>query len=212
MLIEARAATPSWAASVSWVQGRAEDIPALNLGRFQAVTLAQSFHWTNKDAVAEIVYDCLEPGGSMLLIHHEAPSLGPADPSSIGIPDATDSYGRHHPPIPHKLIDEVLVSWLGRGKPPPDPNPEPYQDLLSRTPFGPPERLVLPGRADLIRTIDEVVDNYLSTSFAAPDLFKDRLSEFRTDLAAALRKNTNTGRFLEWPGDTEVLIATKRVG
>lgn len=210
MLTEARAATPAWAEGVRWVQGRAEDIPALNLVRFQAVTLAQSFHWTQKDAVVEIVYDCLEPLGSMILIHHDASSFGPGEPSSIGMADATASPALLHPPIPHEVIEEALVRWLGRGKPPPDPNREPYRSMLARTRFGPPESLTLPGRADLVRTVDEVIDGYLSTSFAAPDLFGDRLPDFRAELSATLSKHTTTGRFFEWPGDTEVLIATKR--
>lgn len=156
------------------------------------------------EVVAEIVYDSLEPGGSMLLIHHEAPSFGHFKQSSVG------TTGVQHPPIPHDSIGEVLSRWLGRAKPPPAPNQEPYRDLLARTRFGVPERMILPGRSDLIRTIDEVIDNYLSTSFAAPDLFGDRLKEFRSDLAAALRAKTHTGYFWELPGDTEVLIATRR--
>jgi len=214
MLMEARTATPaSDRDKVRWVQARAENIPALNLGRFQAVTLAQSFHWTDKDAVAEIVYDSLVPGGSMLLIHHEAPSFGPGTPSTIvtGEPSGAPQ-GPAHPPIPHEVIEQMLVGWLGRGKPPPDPNREAYNDLLARTRFGPPERLLLPGRADLIRTVDEVIDNYLSTSFAAPDLFGDCLPQFRSAVARELRRHTDTGCFWEWPGDTEVLIAIKRSG
>ena len=210
MLIEARAATPASARDKAcWVLARAENIPTLNLGRFQAVTLAQSFHWTDKDSVAEMVYDSLVPGGSMLLIHHEAPSFGPGVPSTIGTREPSGAPQGPHPPIPHEVIEQVLVRWLGRGKPPPDPNREPYHDLLARTRFGPPERLLLPGRTDLIRTVDEVIDNYLSTSFAAPDLFGDRLPQFRSALASQLGRHTDTGCFWEWPGDTEVLIATR---
>ncbi len=212
MLREARAATPTPDRDkFSWIQARAESIPALNIGRFQAVTLGQSFHWTDKAAVTEIVYDSLVPGGSMLLVHHEAPSFGPGVRSTIDPGEAGGApQAPPHPPIPHEVIDLVLVRCLGHGKPPPDPNWEPYRDLLARTRFGPPERLVLPGRADLVRTVDEVIDSYLSTSFAAPDLFGDRLSQFRSDLAGELLRHTDTGRFWEWPGDTEVLIATRR--
>jgi SAM-dependent methyltransferase len=200
MLAEARALTPYARAAPSWVVGRAEDIPDLNLGIFHAVTLAQSFHWTNKEQVAEIIYDILAPGGAMLLIHHDAHAYESPENLPSGPP---------HPPIPHELIDTVLVRHLGRGKSNPDPDWEPYSDLLARTRLGRPTRLVLPGRRDLVRTVDDVVDNYLSTSFAAPDLFGDRLEEFRTDLASTLAQHTDTGLFWEWPGNTEVLIAVK---
>ena len=45
--------------------------------------------------------------------------------------------------------------------------------------------------------------------FAAPELFGDRLADFRADLAATLHRHTKTGFFWEWPGDTELLIATR---
>ena len=204
MLAEARVRPePAPAASLRWVRGRAEDIPALALGGFQAVTFGQSFHWTDREAVAAIVYESLEPGGAMLLIDHE--EAGRESPPKL-------VSGPPHPAIPHELVNSVIVRYLGRGKPPYDPNLEPYADLLARTRFGPPERLLLPGRSDLIRTVDDVIDNYLSMSFAAPQLFGERLEEFRADLAAILARHTDTGRFWEWPGDTEVLIARKANG
>jgi len=82
--------------------------------------------------------------------------------------------------------------------------------LLERTPFGAPAKLVLPGRRDLVRSIDDVIDNYLSTSFGAPDLFGHRLDAFRAELALSLAQSTVTGAFWDYPGDTEVLIAVKR--
>jgi len=200
MLTEARKLTPaSGRGKIRWVQGRAEDIPALDLGRFLAVSLAQSFHWTDKVAVVEIVHASLEPGGAMLLIHHDPSSPAP----QVGRPP--------HPPIPHAVINDALVRYLGRGKSPPDPHRERHEVFLARTRFGAPQRLVLPGRTDLVRTVDDAIDAYLATSFAAPDLFGERLGEFRAELTHALRQHTDTGLFWEWPGDTEVLIARKRV-
>ena len=56
--------------NVRWVRGRAEDLPALGLGRFGLVTFAQSFHWTDREAVAQVVYDILDPGGVLALVSH----------------------------------------------------------------------------------------------------------------------------------------------
>jgi SAM-dependent methyltransferase len=200
MLAEARKAAAGTPAA-RWVEARAEDIPDLGLGRFQAVTLGQSFHRTDKEAVARIVYETLEPGGVMILVHHalngyEAPGSLPAGPP--------------HPPLPHAAVEEVLRRYLGRGRPPRGPNQEPYAAILARTPFGDPELLTLPGRRDLVRSPGDVIDNYLSTSFAAPDLFGPRLEDFRTELTEVLAAHTGTGFFWEWPGDTEVLVAVKR--
>ncbi len=209
MLDEARAATPAANRAMRWVHGRAEEIPTLHLGRFHAVTFGQSLHWTDREAVVHGIFDSLVPGGALLLIHHD-PAFGPGSPSSIGAATGRAvSQVPAHPPIPHDAINQVLVRWLGRGRPP-DPDSEPNADLLARTRFGPSECLRLPGRANLVRTVDEVIDNYLSMSFAAPDHFGDRLDEFRADLGSTLRRHTDTGRFWEWPGDTDVLIALKR--
>ncbi len=54
-------------------------------------------------------------------------------------------------------------------------------------------------------------ENMLSTSFAAPEVFGDRLDEFRAELRDRLRDAAGaSGKFLENPGDTEVLIARRR--
>src|SRR4051812_13860078 len=58
--------------NVRWVQGVAEDIAALNLGRWRAVTFGESFHRVRRLEVAETGYDLLVPGGSLVLISHNA--------------------------------------------------------------------------------------------------------------------------------------------
>ncbi|MBO0703196.1 MAG: methyltransferase domain-containing protein [Candidatus Dormibacteraeota bacterium] len=205
MLAEARAAAAGLAAaSIRWVEGRAEDIPSLGLGSFDAVTMGQSFHRTDRDVVARITYDTLKPGGAMLLVHHTLEIYEDNPPLPVG--------GPPHPPIPHAAIDPVLERYLGHGRPPADPNAERHETMLRRTPFGAPEMLILPGRRDLVRSVDDVIDNYLSTSFAAPELFGDRFDDFRAELGRVLAIHTDTGFFWEWPGDTEVLIGVKSVG
>ena len=53
-----------------WVHAVAEDLGALQLGKFRLVTFGQSFHWTDRERVAEMVYDLLEPGGALAVIVH----------------------------------------------------------------------------------------------------------------------------------------------
>src|ERR1700686_2124669 len=60
-------------ANVGWVQGLAEEIPALDLGVFRLVTFGQSFHRTDRERVAEAVYDPLDPAGNTAL---GAPPVG----------------------------------------------------------------------------------------------------------------------------------------
>ena len=65
-----RAAGEERVMNIRWVQGLAEDLPAVALGPYRLVTFGQSFHWTDEQQVAETVYDMLEPGGALPLIVH----------------------------------------------------------------------------------------------------------------------------------------------
>ena len=68
MLAEgARRAADAGIENIVWVRARAEDLPA-GLGRFRVATFAQSFHWMDRDRVAAIVFEMLEPGGALVHI------------------------------------------------------------------------------------------------------------------------------------------------
>lgn len=187
--------------NVRWVRGRAEDLPALALGRFALVAFAQSFHWTDREAVAEVVYDLLEPGGVLALVSHMVEGrprlVGPA-----GVP-----------PIPHDAIKEVIARYLGperrAGQGTVVLPTERYETLLTRTRFGRPRTVYLDGRADLVQSVEDVLANVHSMSYAAPPLFGDRLEAFDADLRALLTSISPGGTFWDWPGDTEVLLARK---
>ncbi len=185
---------------VRWRHARAEQIPELDLEPMRLVTFGQSFHWTDRQLVAEAVYDLLEPGGSIALVTHDidarpAPTDGPA------------------PPIPHAEIEAIVDRYLGperragHGLRPVDPERD--EVSLARSRFGAPRVVHAPGRTDIVRRADEVVSNYLSMSFAAPHLFGDRLDAFVADVTAVLVAASPAGRFWDWPGDTSILLATK---
>jgi hypothetical protein len=65
------------------------------------------------------------------------------------------------------------------------------------------------GRPDLIKDLDAVVANYFSMSYAAPRLFGNRRADFEADLRRLLLERSPDGLFWDWPGDTELVIATK---
>jgi SAM-dependent methyltransferase len=201
MLAEAaRLAAEGGKGNMRWQRGRAEDIPELDLGTFQLVTFGQSFHWTDRPATAEAVYAITDPGGALAIISHTSTDR-PAPP------------GPGLPRIPLADVEEALARFLGpkrrAGKGLRNIAPEPHQDVLAASSFGPPERLVLPGREDLVRTPDDILANLYSTSFAAPHLFKDRREEFENELRTMLAKHSAQGLFWEWPGDTEVLLCMR---
>ena len=183
-----------------WVHTRAEDIAQLRLGECRVVTFGQSFHWTDRERVAETIYDLLEPGGALVLIVHTV--------EGREVPPGPD-----HPAIPHDEIRSLIEDYLGaerragqgRACAPPDR----YEAALARTRFGAPRVVFAPGRPDIVRDIDSVVAGYYSLSWAAPHLFGDRRASYEADLRALLRARSSDGLFRDWPGDTEILIADK---
>ncbi len=201
MLAEAgRRAANHEGGTLAWVQARAEELPIRVPGGVKLVTFGTSFHWTDRARVAEVVYDVLAPGGALALIEHQVQGR----PVPAGPP---------YPPIPHAAIEQVIDRYLGpvrrAGQGLRVLSPEPHETVLRRTRFGPPQRLFVPGRADLVRDSDQVVAGYFSMSFATPRLFGDRRAAFEAEVRATLLAHSASGRFWEWPGDTAVLLVRK---
>lgn len=165
-------------------------------------TFGQSFHRVRRRAVAETVYDVLVPGGSLVLISHNSEDGRPR-PASPGYPE-----------VPHAAVRELIVQYLG------DATrryletwhanqPESFEETLAQTRFGGSRTVYASGRADLVKNIDTVVANYFSLSYAAPRWFGSRRADFESDLRRLLRERSADGLFWDWPGDTELVIATK---
>jgi SAM-dependent methyltransferase len=205
MLAEARAhAAAAGLTAVDFVRATAEDLPRLEMPPMRVATFGQSFHRTDRLRAAAAVYDVLEPGGSMVLVVHD-----PTRPPPRQRPDA--------PPIPHEDVHRLIRGYLGSelrsgARPAADYSAERFEDTLVRTPFGRPRVTYAPGRPDVVRDVEGVVAGYLSMSFAAPPMFGSRLPDFITDLRALLEQRSPTGYFWDWPGDTEILIATRHTG
>jgi ubiquinone/menaquinone biosynthesis C-methylase UbiE len=188
-------------ANVRWIQGTAQDISGLGIGPCQVVTFGQSFHRVHQLEVADAVYDLLEPGGSLVLISNEV--NGRPKPEVPG-----------YPGIPHDEVRELIIVYLGEGTRHylatwNEGMPARFEDALLRTRFGGSHTIYAPGRPDLVRDVDTVVANYFSMSYSAPRLFGDRRFEFEHDLRSLLLEHSASGLFWDWPGDTELVIATK---
>ncbi len=198
MLAEARRqATGPAQEGVRWVRGRAEDIPALGLDGFRLTTFGQSFHWVDRRAVAEILYERTRPGGALAVVKHT-------------VKERPAPTGPGRPPIPHDAIDALLDRYLGRAWNVRDArDPAPHAEVLAGSPFGRPERIVLPGREDLVRTPGDVLAYLYSTSFSAARLFGDRRGDFEADLRELLLAHAPGGLLWEWPGDTELLLCVR---
>jgi len=202
MLAEARrAATQLGLSNLCWVQALAEDLPAAAPGPYRLVTFGQSFHWTDERSVAEAIFNMLEPGGALALIAHTVQNRPKPQPAGV--------------PIPHDEITALVAKYLGStrraGQAEAPRRTHRFEDVLVQTRFGAPQSAFLPGVPDLLRTTDSVVSGYFSFSWAAPHLFGDRADAFADELRSLLNARSAEGRFWDWPGDTEILLARRPV-
>ncbi|MFD8354819.1 class I SAM-dependent methyltransferase [Streptomyces coelicoflavus] len=199
MLAEAArgAAELEVAEKVRWVRARAEELPA-GLGDFTVATLAQSFHWMDRERVAATVRRMLRPGGALVHISDLKGESRTVD----GLP---------HPPVPRAAIDALVRRYLGpvrragRGLLPCG-TPAGEHAILAGAGFAGPYRRVVPGGQAMVRTCDDVVAGVFSMSFSAPHLFGDRLPAFERDLRLLLREVSPSVRFSERRPGTEVFV------
>lgn len=196
MLAEAERLGVERGTDATWLLARAEDLAAhVGDATIRVATFGASFHWMDRDLVAALVHDALEPGGAFV---HVGPGH-PTDRPPTDVPlEAVDALVRHHLG-PHRRA--------GQGIRPTSPGDE--DAVLARLPYDGPQRIVVTGRP-LERTVDQVVAHVLSMSNAAPHLFGDRLEEFTTELRALLGDGRRT--FVADQGDTLVRIWRRRTG
>jgi SAM-dependent methyltransferase len=201
MLAEARRrAAETGQADITWVTAVAEDLPSLDISPCRLVTFGQSFHRVQRLAVAEAVYDLLEPGGAIALIAH-----------AVDGRDVPPNPG--HPTIPHDDIRDLIIDSLGeetRAHLTAAAVPqERFAETLARTRFRATHTYFAPGRNDLVYDVDTVVAMYFSMSYAAPPRFGTSRIAFEDALRQLLLNHSPEGLFWEWPGDTEIVVATK---
>ena len=201
MLAEgARRAAEAGIGNIRWVRARGEELPA-GLGSFRVATFAQSFHWMDRDRVAAIVFEMIEPGGALVHIS-DLKTREPPDPSSDQLP---------HPLPPYEAMRELVRRYLG-----PVPragqgvlrygSPDGEAIVLRNAGFQVPERVQVPAGGVQVRNADDLVAWVYSLSGSAPHLFGDRLDEFEADLRHLLQEASPSGLFAERPPDTEVFI------
>jgi ubiquinone/menaquinone biosynthesis C-methylase UbiE len=198
MLAEAeRRARELGVRNARWVKARAEELP-FDLGTFRVATFAASFHWMDRDRVAAIVREMLEPGGAF-----------------VQVTDVADDRPEREEPLPYpspprEAIEEIKRKYLGpqrrAGQSIRVDSPSGEAEVLARAGFGGPERIRLPFREVIVRSVDDVLASYYSSSGSAPHLFGERLPEFDADMRRALAEASPRGKFAERTEDTKIII------
>ncbi len=179
--------------NVAWRQMRAEQLPA-DLGSFDLVTFAQSFHWMERERVAKIVRGMLRDGGSCV---HIRATTHRGDYGDDVLP---------RPRPPYEQIEALVASYLGpvrragRGRLPtgiPSGVGGDESDVYREAGFEGPASFTVE-RGELVdRSVDEIVAATFSLSSSTPHLFGPRRDEFEVELRALLQAASDGGRFCE---------------
>jgi len=178
MVREATARAP---ANARFMLMRAEELPG-NLGAFDLVTFAQSFHWLVQDVVARTVHEMLRQGGAV--VHF----------------GATTHRGEESE-VPYDAIDELVRSYLGPVRRAgasllPDGTPRWEDDMFRAAGFSGPTRMDVPAHPH-VRSSDDIVASVFSMSSSAPHLFGERVHDFERELRALIGDGPFTERFRE---------------
>lgn len=165
--------------NVKWLQGRAEE-QADNWGTFRLIMLAKAFHWMDRDSILEILYRSLEVNGGIAII------------------DAY--YEGQEPFFWQPKVDEVVRRYLGNdriaGNSTYKHPTEKHEEVVLRSSFTNVERHVLPSYT-ITWTVDSMIGNLYSTSYAARRLFGENIRRFEEDMKSALLELNPEGIFTE---------------
>jgi ubiquinone/menaquinone biosynthesis C-methylase UbiE len=178
-----------------WVQGRAEDLSA-DLGPFDVVTFAASFHWMDRPLVAGIIRRMLEPDGAVVHVDNR-------HQDDLALDDALPA-----PPV--ERIAALRRAYLGEdrraGQGIRNSSPGDEAAVFRAAGFAGPELVVVPDGRTIVRSADDLVAETFSLSSSAPHLFGDRLSQFEADLRGVLAEASPDDEFAVRLPDNELKI------
>jgi SAM-dependent methyltransferase len=184
--------------NITWLHANAEDLG--DEGRFQAVTLAQSFHWMDRPVVARKIRDALGRGGCCVYV-------GATTHEGTGA-----TKGSPYPAPPRPEIRELIQAYLGperragRGVVAGGSTPDEEDVIFRDAGFSGPEVVAVAGGDVFERSEDQIVASVLSLSSAAPHLFGDQLPGFTDDLREVLRTASPSRMFSEELGEMRLVL------
>ncbi|WP_339315975.1 class I SAM-dependent methyltransferase [Paenibacillus sp. FSL R10-2734] len=174
-----------------WLQGRAEEL-ANDWGSLRLTIMAKAFHWMDRESILEILYHSLEDNGGIAVI---------------------DTFNQQQEPLAWQLkVNEVIKYWLGderiAGKSTYKHPQERHENVIMRSSFAHVERHVLPSYS-ITWTVDSIIGNLYSTSYATRRLFGGNIDRFENDMKSALLEIEPMGIFTE-ELSVSVITAFKR--
>jgi SAM-dependent methyltransferase len=178
MIAEAKSSADSRNLSrVRLLNMRAEDVSA-DLGEFRLAAFGASFHWTDRERVAELAYDRLQVGGGLVLI------------CGGGIWNGKQAW--------EKAAVATIKKWLGperrAGSGVFQQGPL-HQEVLKKSRFQEIKSTDVIAEYDW--TVDDILGYLYSTSFSSKRVLGERAAGFENDLRQALMPLSKKGIFRE---------------
>jgi len=181
--------------NIRWVLGRGEDLRRADVPEARLCTMGASFHWMDRDLVLRILDEVVGRGGGVALVSGSASiwsQSGAIEGAWLDVtrdvvtqfvgPQRRAARGTYtHPTRSHE--DVLLDSAF---------------DVLERRRFTSLHRL----------SVDDVVGQQLSTSYASPAQFGEQLPAFRAELSRRLLE-LEPGDGFETVQHTDVIIARR---
>jgi ubiquinone/menaquinone biosynthesis C-methylase UbiE len=165
--------------NVVWLNGKAENLLANYWGNVRLIIIAKAFHWMDRESILETMYNSCEVNGGIAII---------------------DNAQKQEPLLWQIKVDEVVKKWLGNkrkaGRGIYVPPSEKYEDIVAKSKFDDIGKYVLPSFSHNW-TIESIIGNLYSTSFAAKRFFGENQKRFEEDLKSVLLGIDSKGIFKE---------------
>lgn len=182
-----RTAREEGVGNIRFLNTKAEDVPG-TIAPLRLATFGASFHWTDRVAVANRLYDMIEPGGGLVAL----------SPASFW--NGREAW--------HQVVIDTIRHWLGAerraGSGTFKPSPL-HQQSLAQTRFTDITSVDI--QKPHIWTADSIVGYLSSTSFASRAVLGKSWPAFETDLRARLGRLSSEDWFAE---EIEVSIVSAR--
>jgi ubiquinone/menaquinone biosynthesis C-methylase UbiE len=169
--------------SIAFEQKSSHDLDTLT-DTLRLVAMGQSFHWMDKPVVLRQLYDKLQSGGGVVIVNGGGIDKTPQN-------DLTSKKDA--------AVKEIVTRYLGPKRRAGNtffvPPKEHYIDLLAQAGFQDVTETFY--EYETTRSIDEIVGNLFSLSWASKAQFGDKAEEFDAEVRAALQKLSPSGTFEE---------------
>jgi len=190
-----RAQARSGHGNVRWILGRDVDLGTASLPPLRLCAMGSSFHWMDRELVLKTLGRLIEPDGGVALVSASASIFSQTDAVHGAWLDVTKEVVRQFLG-PQRRAGSGTYSHPKRG----------HEEVLRDSAFGQLQTRQFTTTRTL--TVDDVIGQQLSTSYASPAQLGEQESQFRAELSRRLLELRPDGLF-DTVERTELIVARR---